>query len=94
MKYCSNCGSELNENQDVCLNCGSYVKKTSTNDTGSIGWFFLGLFIPLAGIILYALWYDERPKDARRSLYGFITSIIVGIIFVIITFMAFASQIY
>ena len=30
MKYCSNCGKELKENADVCLNCGSYVKQTKT----------------------------------------------------------------
>lgn len=28
-KYCSNCGTELHENQDVCLNCGTSVKKES-----------------------------------------------------------------
>ena len=21
-KFCSNCGSEINENADICLNCG------------------------------------------------------------------------
>ncbi|MCK9471386.1 MAG: zinc ribbon domain-containing protein [Bacilli bacterium] len=26
-KFCTNCGNELNENADVCLNCGSLVKK-------------------------------------------------------------------
>lgn len=26
-KYCSNCGSELNEMQDICLKCGVLLKK-------------------------------------------------------------------
>lgn len=26
-KYCSNCGSELNETQDICLKCGVLLKK-------------------------------------------------------------------
>ena len=26
-KFCSNCGSELKENADVCLNCGRMIKK-------------------------------------------------------------------
>lgn len=26
-KYCSNCGSELKENADVCLGCGRLIKK-------------------------------------------------------------------
>ena len=25
-KFCANCGSELNENQDICLKCGMQVK--------------------------------------------------------------------
>lgn len=27
MKYCSNCGKEINENAAICLNCGAAVKK-------------------------------------------------------------------
>lgn len=30
-KYCSNCGNELNEMQDVCLKCGTKVKKENVN---------------------------------------------------------------
>ena len=30
-KFCSNCGKELQENQDVCLNCGVTVKKDNHN---------------------------------------------------------------
>mgnify|MGYP003305623683 CR=1 FL=1 len=30
-KYCTNCGKEIQENQDVCLNCGVTIKKTTTN---------------------------------------------------------------
>ena len=28
-KYCSNCGAELNDEQDVCLKCGVRVKNTN-----------------------------------------------------------------
>lgn len=27
MKYCSNCGKELKENADICLNCGRLIEK-------------------------------------------------------------------
>jgi len=38
-KFCSNCGKELNDNQDVCLGCGkvisrSNVKPQNTNYVG------------------------------------------------------------
>lgn len=26
-KFCTNCGKELNEKQDICLGCGSMIKK-------------------------------------------------------------------
>lgn len=28
-KFCQNCGTELNEAQDICLNCGVQVKKVN-----------------------------------------------------------------
>ena len=28
-KFCYNCGKELNENQDICLNCGVRVNNTT-----------------------------------------------------------------
>ena len=27
MNYCFNCGKKVNENQDVCLNCGVNLSK-------------------------------------------------------------------
>ena len=38
-KYCGNCGSELNEKQDVCLKCGNKVKKeTVSSEKTSAGY--------------------------------------------------------
>ena len=31
-KYCSNCGSELKENADVCLSCGKMLKKDNVEN--------------------------------------------------------------
>ena len=28
-KFCANCGNELNEDQDICLKCGTQVKKST-----------------------------------------------------------------
>ncbi len=30
-KFCSNCGAELTENQEVCLSCGAIQKSTAEN---------------------------------------------------------------
>lgn len=34
-KFCQNCGSELNEHQDICLKCGVKVKKENSNNIDS-----------------------------------------------------------
>lgn len=36
MKYCSNCGSELNENATVCLKCGAGVPGSAVNSSVQI----------------------------------------------------------
>lgn len=36
MRYCSNCGAEINENADVCLNCGCSVRRKSDSNDGLI----------------------------------------------------------
>lgn len=58
------------------------VKKN--NDTGSFGWAILGFFIPLAGLILFCVWRNDRPKDAKMAgvaaLISFILNIVCSII--------------
>lgn len=91
-KYCRNCGAELREGQQVCLNCGSLVEdsrpQTGVTNTGNAGWGVLGFFIPLAGLILYIVWKDTSPRNAsvagKGALIGFIVSIVAGIIYGII----------
>lgn len=31
-KFCQNCGSQLSENQDICLGCGFLLKKENINE--------------------------------------------------------------
>lgn len=54
-------------------------------DTGSMGWGVLGFFLPLVGLILFLVWQDTRPKDAKMAgkgaLIGVIVSIVCGIVF-------------
>ena len=99
MKYCSNCGNPVNENQDVCLNCGVVLKKKFTNqpvEEGSTGgWAVLGFFFPLVGLILYLAWIDTKPKSAKAAgkgaIIGFIVGIVLTIILLIILFSLMAQ---
>jgi TM2 domain-containing membrane protein YozV len=34
MAFCSNCGGELNDSQDICLNCGVYVNRVESTKEG------------------------------------------------------------
>lgn len=78
MKYCSNCGNELNPNSEVCLNCGVKVKNTSNiEDNGGIGYTLLGFFIPVVGLILWLIWKDTKPNCSKAAKKGFITYIIL-----------------
>jgi drug/metabolite transporter (DMT)-like permease len=94
MSYCSNCGNELKDGADVCLNCGkSLIKKSSSTsvDTGSAGWSLLGFFFPLIGLILYLLWKTDQPRNSSAIGKGALIGVIVSVVFYIIYFIAMAS---
>ncbi|NCU32722.1 MAG: zinc ribbon domain-containing protein [Candidatus Moranbacteria bacterium] len=88
MKYCNHCGQQLADNAVYCPRCGKSLTAggENPNDTGSVGWGFLGFFIPVVGIILYFLWKREQPKNAKRAGVGALVSIILSTVFSVIYF--------
>ena len=100
MKQCVHCHSEIEENRTTCPFCGGsqtiyqqpqYQQSQyqqpqyhSMIDSGSIGYWFLGFFIPIAGLILYFVWKDTKPLSARRSLWGALISWISGFVMTIV----------
>lgn len=52
-KFCQNCGNRLNDNADICLNCGIMIKKETSqrnnNETSDWAW---ALIIPVLIIIV------------------------------------------
>ena len=84
MRFCSNCGNEMNPEADVCLNCGkSHLKNQPThyNDTGGLGWGLLGFCVPMVGLILYLVWLNERPRTAKAAGTGALISVVSGVLF-------------
>lgn len=56
-------------------------------DSGSFGWGLLGFCFSLIGLILYLLWREKRPKNARRAGIGALISFTLTVIGGIITFI-------
>ncbi len=79
MKYCSKCGKELVDESIVCTGCGV----PQILDSGSIGYLFLGFFIPIVGIILYFIWKGLKPKSAKQAGLGAIINIMLYVLLVI-----------
>lgn len=64
MNYCSNCGKKVNENQDVCLNCGVNLKKNkkidNVNGKSKITAGILGIFLGCFGVHNFYLGYNGK----------------------------------
>ena len=83
--FCKNCGKDIPDNSMSCQNCGAPTNNQL--DTGSNGWFLLGCCIPIAGLILYFVWKDQKPKTAKKCIIGFLTAIILTVIFYVVYFL-------
>lgn len=65
-KFCQNCGSELNENQEVCLKCGVKVKKEGStgnidpNAKSKMAAGLLGIFLGAFGVHNFYLGYTGK----------------------------------
>ena len=60
------------------------VAAAPSNEKGSVGWWFLGFFFPLIGLILCLAWRSQRRGDARKAGFGALTGAIVSVVFGII----------
>lgn len=92
MKYCQNCGTELNDLQTRCPDCGEFyvnrrenaARSYAVNDEGGFLWGLLGFCVPVAGLVLYLVWKDERPNNARAAGIGALVNVVGGIVFYIL----------
>ena len=63
-------------------------------DKGSFGWAVLGFFVPIAGLIMFLCWRENRPKDAKKAGVGALVGFICGLIVPIIISAAFYFAIW
>ena len=89
----------MDDTAAVCPNCGQAqeARPAGTNanyqynpnyqgsvDSGNIGWGVLGCCIPLAGLILFLVWKDQKPKTAKMAGIGALISVAGGVILYIL----------
>ncbi|MDD2575001.1 MAG: zinc ribbon domain-containing protein [Acholeplasmataceae bacterium] len=93
-EFCFNCGSELKKQGEQSQQTGQYYQKPSNSqsqDSGSPGWGILGFCIPLVGLILWIVWKDDRPRDAKSAGVGALISVLVTGLMYIIYFIILAA---
>ena len=83
-KYCTNCGKEIAENQDVCLNCGVTIRKINNknpNGKSKIAAGLLGIFLGAYGVHNFYLGYTGKAVAQLliTILSCFTLSIVSGI---------------
>ena len=72
----SNNGTTVPSNQTGMNTNYNYV---NNNDSGSIGWGILGFFFPLIGLILFLVWKNDKPRNAKRAGIGALISVILSV---------------
>lgn len=90
MAYCRHCGAEVDEKAVICPHCGVQQQQQSLSaetDTGGFGWGVLGFFVPIAGLVLYLMWKQEKPNSARAAGIGALVSTISGVVLAVVYFM-------
>lgn len=93
--FCAKCGKEISDQAYICPHCGvlthpeRQAEPTAppVNDDNGTGWAVLSFFVPLAGLIFFLIWRQERPKTAKLcgicALVSTIASAVLAILAVV-----------
>ena len=85
MALCKNCGAQIDDRAVVCPKGGVAQNNTPpVVDNGGFGWGLLGCCVPIAGLILFLVWKDTKPKTAKAAGIGAIVSVVIGILYYIL----------
>ena len=95
MKYCRNCGTQMEDTAAVCPNCGAMQEPTQTvnvtiqpADSGGFGWGLLGCCIPIVGLVLFLVWKDTKPKTAKSAGIGALVGVGLSVLWYVIALAA------
>ena len=86
--YCPHCGAVIDKRATICIECGKRIDKIHIKNIAKRPMFFTGLIsfiLPVFGFILFILFRkSDREKSKvclRWSIFGFITLLIIGVLF-------------
>lgn len=66
----------------------NYPRPYTANDPGGFGYSLLGFCFPLIGLILYLVWQDDKPNNAKAAGGGALASVLISIFFYLLVFAA------
>ena len=70
--FCKKCGKEILDDAVICVHCGCSTQQTqaivAAGDAPSTGMAVLGFFIPLVGLIIWAINKDSKPQMAKSAV--------------------------
>lgn len=86
---CVNCGAEQPQqtpvySQDYSQDYTQTTQPEKPADKGGFLWGLLGCCIPIAGLILFLVWKDTKPKTAKAAGIGALVSVIISVVYYII----------
>jgi hypothetical protein len=88
VSFCPNCGSNnfmydnqqyTNYNQPQYQNY-PYNQMPKSNVGEPIIWGIVGFFVPLAGLVLFLVWKNTNPEQAKASGIGALISVALSIL--------------
>lgn len=91
--YCPNCGEKVNtkkknpkkeDKAEVVVVDGKKTEKVDQSSDYPFLFGLLGFFVPIAGLVLFIVWRQEKPKDSTASGIGALIRVIL--LFIVIVF--------
>ena len=87
MAYCKRCGAPISDQAMVCPSCGEpQYSVPPVQDNGGIGWSLLGCCIPIAGLVLFLVWKDTKPKTAKAAGIGALVCVCLYVLLYLFSF--------
>ena len=71
--YCKHCGQPMEDFAQVCPSCGARQD--------DFGWGLLGCCVPVAGLVLYLVWKDTKPRTAKAAGIGALVSVVLVVLY-------------